>query len=133
VYLDFYGLKEPPFNITPNPRYLFYSAKHREALNYLLYGIRERKGFVQITGEVGAGKTVVIDDFRSAEIYSGGRCRKLKLPGKGHSEEVDLFIRSIREGLPSPISFESLHYTSLTTFRILDALHTGLPQAVAPA
>jgi len=59
VYLDFYGLKEPPFNITPNPRYLFYSAKHREALNHLLYGIRERKGFVQLTGEVGAGKTTL--------------------------------------------------------------------------
>jgi general secretion pathway protein A len=59
VYLDYYGLKEPPFNITPNPRYLFYSAKHREALNHLLYGIRERKGFVQITGEVGAGKTTL--------------------------------------------------------------------------
>ena len=59
VYLDFYGLKEPPFNITPNPRYLFYSAKHREALNYLLYGIRERKGFVQLTGEIGAGKTTL--------------------------------------------------------------------------
>jgi general secretion pathway protein A len=59
VYLDFYGLKEPPFNITPNPRYLFYSGKHREALNHLLYGIRERKGFVQITGEVGSGKTTL--------------------------------------------------------------------------
>lgn len=59
MYLDFYGLKEPPFNITPNPRYLYFSAKHREALNYLLYGIRERKGFVQITGEVGAGKTTL--------------------------------------------------------------------------
>src|SRR5438105_12468436 len=59
VYLDFYGLKEPPFNITPNPRYLYFSAKHREALNYLLYGIQERKGFVQITGEVGAGKTTL--------------------------------------------------------------------------
>src|SRR6059036_1690673 len=59
VYLDFYGLKEPPFNITPNPKYLFYSGKHREALNHLLYGIRERKGFVQITGEVGSGKTTL--------------------------------------------------------------------------
>ena len=59
VYLEFYGLKEPPFSITPNPRYLFYSAKHREALNHLLYGIRERKGFVQLTGEVGAGKTTL--------------------------------------------------------------------------
>lgn len=59
MYLEFYGLTEPPFSITPNPRYLFYSAKHREALNHLLYGIRERKGFVQLTGEVGAGKTTL--------------------------------------------------------------------------
>jgi general secretion pathway protein A len=59
VYLEYYGLKEPPFNITPNPRFLFYSAKHREAFNHLLYGIRERKGFVQLTGEVGAGKTTL--------------------------------------------------------------------------
>ncbi|MEW6303341.1 MAG: AAA family ATPase [Verrucomicrobiota bacterium] len=59
MYLAFYGLKEPPFNITPNPRFLFFSAKHREAYNHLLYGIRERKGFVQLTGEVGAGKTTI--------------------------------------------------------------------------
>jgi general secretion pathway protein A len=59
VYLEYYGLKEPPFDITPNPRFLFFSAKHREAFNHLLYGIRERKGFVQLTGEVGAGKTTI--------------------------------------------------------------------------
>jgi general secretion pathway protein A len=59
VYLDYYGLKEPPFNITPNPRFLFFSGKHREAFNHLLYGVRERKGFVQLTGEVGAGKTTL--------------------------------------------------------------------------
>ena len=59
MYLEYYGLTEPPFNITPNPRFLFYSAKHREAFNHLLYGIRERKGFVQLTGEVGAGKTTL--------------------------------------------------------------------------
>jgi general secretion pathway protein A len=59
VYLEYYGLKEPPFDITPNPRFLFFSPKHREAFNHLLYGIRERKGFVQLTGEVGAGKTTL--------------------------------------------------------------------------
>jgi general secretion pathway protein A len=59
VYLEFYGLRQPPFDITPNPRFLFHSAKHREALNHLFYGIRERKGFVQLTGEVGAGKTTL--------------------------------------------------------------------------
>ena len=59
VYQDFYGLTDAPFDITPNPRFLFYSATHREAFNHLLYGIRERKGFVQLTGEVGAGKTTL--------------------------------------------------------------------------
>ena len=59
MYLKYYGLREPPFDLTPNPRFLFFSAKHREAFNHLVYGIRERKGFVQLTGEVGAGKTTV--------------------------------------------------------------------------
>jgi general secretion pathway protein A len=59
VYLEFYGLRQAPFDITPNPRFLFHSAKHREAFNHLLYGIRERKGFIQLTGEVGAGKTTL--------------------------------------------------------------------------
>ena len=59
MYLEYYGLKETPFDITPNPRFLFFSPKHREAFNHLLYGIRERKGFVQLTGEVGAGKTTI--------------------------------------------------------------------------
>src|SRR5271167_3117636 len=52
-------MKHAPFDITPNPRFLFHSTKHREAFNHLLYGIRERKGFVQLTGEVGAGKTTL--------------------------------------------------------------------------
>src|SRR5271166_6507584 len=59
VYLEYYGLTEPPFTITPNPRFLFFSGKHREAFNHLLFGIRERKGFVQLTGEVGTGKTTL--------------------------------------------------------------------------
>ena len=59
MYLEFYGLTEPPFSISPNPRFLFYSPRHREAFNHMLYGIRERKGFIQLTGEVGAGKTTL--------------------------------------------------------------------------
>jgi general secretion pathway protein A len=59
VYLNYYGLNLSPFDLTPNPRFLFNSVKHREAINHLLYGIRERKGFVQLTGEVGAGKTTL--------------------------------------------------------------------------
>ncbi|MDH3405108.1 MAG: AAA family ATPase [Acidobacteriota bacterium] len=59
MYYDFYGFLEPPFNITPDPRFLFFSAQHREAFNHLLFGLRERKGFIQITGEIGAGKTTL--------------------------------------------------------------------------
>jgi general secretion pathway protein A len=59
VYLEYYGLREPPFDLAPNPRFLYYSPRHREAFNHLLYGLRERKGFVQLTGEVGCGKTTL--------------------------------------------------------------------------
>ena len=59
MYLEFYGLRELPFNITPDPRFLFFSNKHQEAYNHLLYGIRERKGFIELTGEVGTGKTTI--------------------------------------------------------------------------
>jgi len=59
MYLDFYGLREPPFNITPDPRFLYFSASHREAYDHLLYGIETRRGFIQLTGEVGSGKTTL--------------------------------------------------------------------------
>ena len=59
MYLDFYGLKEHPFNITPDPRFLFFSAQHREAFDSMIYGINQRKGFIALTGEVGAGKTTL--------------------------------------------------------------------------
>jgi general secretion pathway protein A len=90
VYLEYYGLNEPPFDLTPNPRFLFYSAKHREAFNHLLYGIRERKGFVQLTGAVGAGKTTVCramlealgDSWASALIFNP-------------PPEPDLFVKAV--------------------------------------
>jgi general secretion pathway protein A len=59
MYDQFYGFREPPFNITPDPRFLFFSDRHREAFNHVLFGIQERKGFIQLTGEVGAGKTTL--------------------------------------------------------------------------
>jgi general secretion pathway protein A len=59
MYNQFYGFRESPFNITPDPRFLFFSDRHREAYNHVLFGIRERKGFIQVTGEVGAGKTTL--------------------------------------------------------------------------
>lgn len=73
MYLDFFQLAEFPFNVTPDPRFLFFSGRHREAFESLLYGVEHRKGFIVLTGEVGCGKTTV--------------CRSVlnNLPGTTHS------------------------------------------------
>ncbi len=61
IYLDYFGLNEPPFAITPDPRYIYLSGRHEDALAHLLYGIGQggSGGFVQLTGEVGTGKTTL--------------------------------------------------------------------------
>ncbi len=59
LYQRFFGLRENPFNLTPDPRFIFWSRAHREALAHLLYGINERKGFIELTGEIGTGKTLL--------------------------------------------------------------------------
>ncbi len=60
MYTRFFGLNEKPFSITPDPRYLFMSARHGEALAHLVYGVTESGGFMQLTGEVGTGKTTLV-------------------------------------------------------------------------
>jgi general secretion pathway protein A len=60
MYTSFFGLNEKPFSITPDPRYLFMSERHGEALAHLVYGVTESGGFVQLTGEVGTGKTTLV-------------------------------------------------------------------------
>jgi general secretion pathway protein A len=63
MYASFFGLKQKPFSIAPDPRYLFMSERHREALAHLLYGVQGGGGFVLLTGEIGAGKTTVCRCF----------------------------------------------------------------------
>ena len=79
MYLDFYGFREKPFNLTPDPRFVFLSKNHREAFAHLLYGINNRAGFIALTGEVGSGKTTVLrallsqldaDHHRTALIFN---------------------------------------------------------------
>ena len=59
MYESFFGLNEMPFNITPDPRFLYFSPRHREAFSHLVYGITNRRGFIELVGEVGAGKTTL--------------------------------------------------------------------------
>jgi general secretion pathway protein A len=63
MYTHFYGLKEKPFEITPDPNFLYMSPGHREALAHLTYAVRERVGFTVITGEVGTGKTTLVQSL----------------------------------------------------------------------
>jgi len=67
MYEAFFGLQEAPFSITPDPRYLFPSARHTEALGHLFYGVSAAGGFIQLTGEVGTGKTTVVRSLLARE------------------------------------------------------------------
>ncbi|HZH95039.1 MAG TPA: bi-domain-containing oxidoreductase [Flavisolibacter sp.] len=78
----------------------------------------------------GAGRVGVINDFQDGTIYAGNKANKLKSTGKGHQQEVKTFLSTLNEGKESPISFRSICLTTLTTFKIIDSLNTGLSQDV---
>ncbi len=59
MYLEYFQLDEFPFNITPDPKYLYFTAHHQAAFDHVLYGIVQRKGFIELTGEVGCGKSTI--------------------------------------------------------------------------
>jgi putative secretion ATPase (PEP-CTERM system associated) len=63
VYEKFYGLDGPPFLLTPDPRFFFSSSNHKRAITHLVYGLDQREGFIVITGEVGAGKTMLVEQL----------------------------------------------------------------------
>jgi general secretion pathway protein A len=79
MYAAYFGLKENPFSLSPEPRYLFLSEQHRDALNCLIYGIKEKKGFVLLSGDIGMGKTTI--------------CRSL-LASLDHSVETALIFNT---------------------------------------
>jgi general secretion pathway protein A len=101
MYCPFFGLQEKPFSITPDPRFLFLSPSHEEALGHLLYGIEERNGFITVTGEVGTGKTLLC----RALLERLGPHVRTALIFNSFLSEVEL-LRSINEdfGLPQGAS-----------------------------
>lgn len=79
----------------------------------------------------GAGNTAVIDDFREGSFFRNGKAARLRSSGKGHREEVSKFLEAITTGEDSPIDFRSICLTTITTFKILESLYTGMPQEIA--
>ncbi|MBK5101272.1 MAG: AAA family ATPase [Desulfobacteraceae bacterium] len=116
MYTTFLGFREKPFNLTPDPRYLFLSPYHNEALEHLLYGINERKGFIAITGGIGTGKTTL--------------CRALLSHLDASTKTALIFNSSIsdRELLETIIQEFGLEvdHASVGTKKYIDALNNFL-------
>jgi predicted dehydrogenase/threonine dehydrogenase-like Zn-dependent dehydrogenase len=97
-------------------------------LTYLANGDKAMpKEYIEVFS---AGKIGVIDNFLGGSVYANNKVKKLKLAGKGHKQEVEVFLSAIAEGKETPISFRSICLTTLTTFKIIDSLYTGLPQQI---
>ena len=76
MYETFFGFREKPFNLTPDPRFLYLSPKHNEAFAHLDFGLKQRGGFMVVTGEVGTGKTTLLNAFRQ-KLDPSVRCAYL--------------------------------------------------------
>jgi general secretion pathway protein A len=106
MYLSFFGLNEKPFAITPDPRYLYLSERHAEALAHLLYGINEAGGFVQLTGEVGTGKTTIVRSLL-AQTPKNAEIALILNPRMTAPEFLLTICEEIGIGVPD-VSMESL-------------------------
>lgn len=110
MYEEFYGLKENPFNVTPNPEYIYLGENHREALAQLLYGVKERKGFMVITGEVGTGKTTLIHYLLDKMNGSNTRTAFLFNPKLTVSDFIQYILKDLGVGVQGKTKGEYLHH-----------------------
>ena len=78
MYKQSFGLREAPFSVTPDPKFVFLSFRHRNALGGLTYGILSRKRFIVLTGDVGTGKTTLIAIVRSSPRHTRPRCKDIR-------------------------------------------------------
>ncbi|HEB27690.1 MAG TPA: AAA family ATPase [Porticoccus sp.] len=120
MYQQYFGLKEAPFSIAPDPRYLFLSDKHREALAHLIYGVGDQGGFVLLTGEVGTGKTTIC------------RCLLQQVPDNADIAFIINPKQSINQLLQSIFNDLGIHYEKGETSKdLIDHLNRYLLEAHA--
>jgi general secretion pathway protein A len=103
MYESFFGLEREPFSIAPDPRFLYMSDKHREALAYLMYGLRRGGGFVLLTGEIGAGKTTVYRHFLE-QLPSNIDVAYVANPKLGVTALLHRVCEDLRVELPGPLT-----------------------------
>jgi general secretion pathway protein A len=112
VYCEYFGFCEKPFSMTPDPRFLFLSESHREALAHLLYGIDNRTGFIELTGEVGSGKTTVLRALLTqldAERYRTALIFNPCLSAPDLLQAINREFRIPTEGFSQPAHLENLN------------------------
>ncbi len=118
MYQDYFGFKEPPFTLTPNPEFLFLSRCHQEAYAHLLYAIESRAGFIELSGEVGTGKTTLVRTLLTQldpEIYRSALIFNPTLSPLGLLQEIN------REfGLPSKSCESRELHQSLNEFLLME-------------
>jgi general secretion pathway protein A len=125
MYVSFFGLKQAPFSIAPDPRYLYMSERHREALAHLLYGVQAGGGFVLLTGEIGAGKTTVCRCFLE-QVPAGCQVGYIVNPKLSVGELLQTVAEEF--GIPAPTATDAAG-ASVKTW--VDALNRHLLAAHA--
>ena len=102
MYTSFFGLNEKPFSITPDPRYLFMSERHGEALAHLVYGVTESGGFIQLTGEVGTGKTTLCRTLLLNRMPSNADVAVVLNPQLSALEFLEAICEELGVAVPEP-------------------------------
>ncbi|MBI1826599.1 MAG: AAA family ATPase [Planctomycetes bacterium] len=143
MYAEFFGLRELPFNNTPDPRYFYSTPDHEEALASLIYSVKQRKGFVLLTGEVGAGKTLVTrlmlrhfgggiafanvnHAIQTREDLMESVCTEFEIPisaGMSHTQMVrllhDFLLQRFAQNIPVVLILDEAQNIPVSTFEEL--------------
>jgi len=122
MYELFFGLKEEPFHMTPDPHFMYASKKHSELLSCLHYGVHWRKGFIEVTGDVGAGKTTVCRAFLD-EIKPAARTALILNPNLSEVQLLQAIVEDF--GIQAQGKNKKALFDSLNSF-LLDVLKNGL-------
>lgn len=117
VYQDYYGFSEKPFDLTPDPKYLYLSPKHKEVLAHLVYGLQEDNGFLKIVGEVGTGKTTICRSFLR-ELRTNFSIAYVFNPTINELELLQTINAEL--GLPSEIESKKKLVDTLNTFLLAE-------------
>ncbi len=95
MYLEFFGLQAKPFHTTPDPYFLYLSSSHKQALGSIIYGVKEKKGFIAVTGEVGLGKTTILRSFLAQGDQASQRIIYLFNPNLSFASVLKKLLREL--------------------------------------